>query len=272
MQTWLITGASSGIGRSVAEHLLGRGDRVAAMVRRPDSLADLGRVHGERLHVAALDLNDVSAIRRQVDGVFQALGRINAVLSNAGFGLFGAAEEVADDQIATQIATNLTGSIQFVRATLPHLRRQGGGRLLQTTSEGGQTVYPGFSIYHATKWGMEGFMETIAAETQAFGIDVTIVEPGPTRTSFSANAIRAEPMSDYEATPVGDVRRALASGSFAISGDADRCADAIIACVDDPNPPRRLILGSTAYTNVERSLSERLAAVRAQQTTAASVD
>lgn len=272
MQTWLITGASSGIGRHVAEKLLQRGDRVVTMVRRPEALDDLVEQYGARLHVAVLDLADVPTIRPRVEAVFQAVDHIDSVLSNAGFGLFGGAEEVSDDQIATQITTNLTGSIQFVRACLPFLRQQGGGRLMQTTSEGGQTVYPGFGIYHATKWGMEGFMETVAAEVAPFAIEVTIVEPGPTRTSFSNNAVRADALPAYDATPLGEVRRALASGSFSINSDAGRCADAIIACANASNPPRRLILGSTAYTNIERSLAERLDAVRSQKEAAAKVD
>jgi NAD(P)-dependent dehydrogenase (short-subunit alcohol dehydrogenase family) len=254
------------------EKLLLRGDRVAAAVRQPDVLDDLAEVHGERLRVSTFDLTDTSAMRREVDEVFAAFGRVDVVFSNAGLGLFGAAEEVTDEQIEAQIATNLVGSIQLVRACLPHLRRQGGGRILQTSSEGGQAIYPGFSIYHATKWGIEGFIETVAQEVAPFGIDMTIVEPGPTRTSFATNADFADAMEEYKATPAGKVRQALADGAFSISGDPERYAPAIIATAEAERPARRLILGSGAYDNIERSLSERLDAIHAQKAVAASVD
>ena len=271
MQTWFITGASSGIGRHVAEKLLARGDRVVATVRRPDAFDDLGAAHGDTLRLVMLDLDDTPAIRRQVDAVF-GQDRIDVVFSNAGYGLFGAAEEVSDRQVEQQIATNLTGSIHFIRACLPHLRRQGGGRLLQTSSEGGQVTYPGFSIYHASKWGIEGFVETVAQEVAPFGILMTIVEPGPTRTRFSENAVRAAPIEAYAGTPVAQIREALASGSFAAYSDAARCADAIIASAAILEPPRRLILGSGTFNNIERTLSARLDAVRDQAAVAQSVD
>lgn len=127
MKSWLITGASSGIGRAVMEKLLARGDRVAAAVRRPGILDDLAVTYGEQLRISTFDLTDISTMRREVNDAFAALGRIDVVFSNAGFGLFGAAEEVTDEQIEGQIATNLIGSIQLVRACLPHLRRQGAG-------------------------------------------------------------------------------------------------------------------------------------------------
>jgi NAD(P)-dependent dehydrogenase (short-subunit alcohol dehydrogenase family) len=271
MRTWFITGTSSGIGRSVMQKLLAREDRVFVTVRRPETLDDLRAAHGDRLHLVTLDLRDLSAIRREVDQVFAA-GRVDVVFSNAGYSLFGAAEEVTDEQVEQQIATNLTGSILFVRARLPHLRRQGGGRILQTSSEGGQVTYPGFSIYHASKWGIEGFIETVAQEIAPFGVGMTIVEPGPTRTQFSANAVRADAMQEYAATPVGQIRQALATGSFAVRSDGERCADAIIASAEAAQPARRLILGSVAYNNIERTLTDRLDAVRRQRSLAFRVD
>jgi NAD(P)-dependent dehydrogenase (short-subunit alcohol dehydrogenase family) len=154
MQTWFITGTSSGFGRKLTEQLLTRDDRVAATVRQPAALAELQARHGARLWVAPPDLTDTAAIRRVVDAAFATLGRIDMVVSNAAYGLFGAAEEVTDDQVRHQIDTNLVGSIQLIRAVLPHLRAQGGGHILQLSSAGGQTTYPNFSLYHATKWGI----------------------------------------------------------------------------------------------------------------------
>ena len=272
MKTWLITGASSGLGRIMTERLLARGDKVAATVRRADALGDLGAHHGDRLRVIVVDLTDTDGLRREVDATFAALGRIDVVVSNAGYGLFGAAEEVSDAQIERQIATNLTASIQLVRACLPHLRRQGGGRIVQVSSEGGQTTYPGFGLYHATKWGIEGFIETVAKEVAPFGIDCVIVEPGPTATRFGANVDRAAvPLAAYDATPVGDLRRAIASGSF-VRGDAKAVVAAMIAAADAQHPPLRLALGSIAYEHIEQALAERLAAVRKQKTVSLAAD
>ena len=163
-KTWFITGASSGLGRSMTEALLARGDRVAATVRRPDALADLSARHGGDLWVGVLDLTDTSAIRHTVDAAWTALDRIDVVVSNAAYGRFAAAEEAGDEQVRHQIDTNLVGSIQVIRAALPHLRGQGDGQILQVSSTGGQFAFPSFSLYHATKWGIEGFCEAVAKE------------------------------------------------------------------------------------------------------------
>lgn len=260
-KTWFITGASSGLGRAMTERLLARGDQVVATIRQDGVLADLERKHGTPLVVVTLDVTDTDGVRTAMDEAFRRMGRIDVVVSNAAYGLFGAAEELTDAQIDLQIATNLTGSIQLVRAALPHLRRQGGGRIVQVSSEGGQIAYPGFSLYHATKWGIEGFIEAVAQEVAPFGIDFMIAEPGPTATSFSANVVRPAPMDVYEDTPVGAIRRAISEGSFAIRGDAGRTAEVMIAAADLEKSPFRLPLGSTAYDHVIRDLSKRLAAV-----------
>lgn len=271
-QTWLITGASSGLGRILAEQLLGRGERVAATARKTDSLDDLKARHGPQLWVRALDVTDTAAVRRVVDQAFQELGRVDVVVSNAGYGLFGAAEELSDEQITRQINTNLAGSIQVIRAALPCLRAQGGGRILQVSSEGGQVAYPNFSLYHAAKWGIEGFVEAVAQEVAPFGIEFTIVEPGPTRTNFGAGLDSAPPMAEYENTPSGELRRALAAGTFAISGDAAKVVRAMIDSVAVTPAPRRLLTGSDAYERVHQALAGRLSALEAQRDIAYSAD
>lgn len=271
-KTWLITGASSGLGRLMAERLLERGDRVVGTVRRHDALDDLRHRHPDRLTVTVLDLTDPAAVATAVTAAFTQSERIDVVVSNAGYGLFGAAEEVADDQIDRQIATNLTGSIALIRAVLPYLRRQGGGRIVQVSSEGGQIAYPSFSLYHATKWGIEGFIEAVSQEVAPFGIDFLIVEPGPTDTNFGAGMVRAAPLEIYDATPVGALRRAIADGSFVIGGDAGRTADAMITAADQETPPFRLVLGSTAHDAIVHALERRLAEARGQREAAASAD
>lgn len=271
-KTWFITGTSSGFGHILTEQLLDRGDRVAATLRRADALADLQARYGDRLWVAALDVTDAAAVRRVVDRAFADLGRIDVVVNNAGYGLFGAGEEVSDEQIRQQIDTNLIGSIQVIRAALPHLRAQGGGRVLQLASEGGQIAYPNFSVYHATKWGIEGFVEAVAQEVAPFHIAFTIVEPGPTATGFGAGLVSPPPMAVYDETPAGEMRRAVANHTLALTGDPDKMARAMIASVDRTPPPRRLTLGSTAYASIRAALADRLAALDAQKDIALSAD
>jgi NAD(P)-dependent dehydrogenase (short-subunit alcohol dehydrogenase family) len=268
MKTWFITGTSSGFGRKVTEKLLQRGDRVAATVRQVSAFAELKAQYGDRLWVAALDLTDSEAIRRVVDTAFTELGRIDVVMSNAAYGLFGAAEEVTDEQIRHQIDTNLVGSIQLIRAALPHLRAQGGGRILQLSSAGGQTTYPNFGLYHATKWGIEGFCETVAKEVASFNIGVTIVEPGATHTNFGAGLVHAPVLAAYDQTPAGDVRRGLFNGDFPIPGDADKMAQAILDSADQYPAPLRLALGPDTYADVRAALVARLADLDAQRDTA----
>lgn len=266
MQTWFITGTSSGFGRKLTEKLLERGDRVAATVRQPSELDELKRQYGDRLWVAQLDLTEPAAIRRVVDAAFAELGPIVVVVSNAGYGLFGAAEEVTDEQLQQQIDTNLLGSIHLIRAALPHLRAQGGGRLLQLSSAGGQTTYPNFSLYHASKWGIEGFAETVAKEVAPFNIGVTIVEPGATPTGFgSKGLVHAPAMAVYDNTPAGDVRRGLFNGSFPVPGDADKVVQAILTSADQHPAPLRLALGPDTYNDVRAELVARLAALDAQK-------
>lgn len=272
MKTWLITGASKGLGRLLTERPLARGDRVVATIRRDGALADLAAHHGERLIVRTLDVSDGRAVRTVVSQAFSEAGRIDVVVSNAGYGLFGAGEEVSDEQIERQLATNLVGSMQVIRASLPFLRNQGGGRIVQVSSEGAQIAYPNFSVYHASKWGIEGFVEAVAQEVAPFSIDFIIAEPGPTGTSFGDGLDHADPIAAYDHTPAGDVRRAIVDGRFEITGDAGNTVDAMIAAADAERPPLRLVLGGTAYESIRTALGARLDALERQRDVARSAD
>jgi NAD(P)-dependent dehydrogenase (short-subunit alcohol dehydrogenase family) len=271
-KTWFITGISSGLGRSMTEKLLARGDRVVGTVRKPDTVNDLKKRYGDRLTVATLDLTDTAAIRSVIDTAFGAMGRMDVIVSNAGYGLFGAGEEVTDEQIRHQIETNLIGSIQLIRAALPRLRAQGGGRILQVSSEGGQVAYPNFSLYHATKWGIEGFVESVAQEVRPFNIELTLIEPGATATDFGKGLVSPPPLAAYENTPAGEIRRMIQSGKFPLKGDANKTAQAIIDCAECNPAPKRLTLGSDAYQRVRAALTERLATLDAQKAIADSTD
>lgn len=272
MQTWFITGTSAGFGRLLTEKLLQRGDRVAATLRQPAALDELRAHYGDRLWVAPLDVTDTAAVHATVARAFAELGRIDVVVNNAAYALFGAAEEVNDAQIQQQLATNLIGSVQVIRAALPHLRAQGGGRILQLSSEGGQITYPAFSLYHATKWGIEGFVEAVAQEVAPFGIEFTIVEPGPAKTNFGGGLAMAPTLAAYEHTPAGEVRRAVASGTFPLPGDPTKMVQAMLDSADRHPAPKRLVLGSRAYAQIRAALLDRLARLDAQKDLAFSTD
>jgi NAD(P)-dependent dehydrogenase (short-subunit alcohol dehydrogenase family) len=272
-RNWLITGASSGFGRELAIQVLDRGDTVVGTVRRPDSVAGLLQKYPGTFRRELLDVTDGRAVRDVVDRSFGSLGHIDVVVSNAGYGLFGAAEELSDEQVGHIIATNLTGSIQLIRAALPHLRAQGGGRVIQMSTYGGQVAFPGNSMYHATKWGIEGFAESVAQEVAPFGIGVTIVEPGGARTEFRYGSAQvAESMPAYDGNPAHAFRAMLDPASGLAPGDPARMAAAIIASVDQQPAPLRVVLGSQALDTTINVLKDRIAGFEAQASLAASTD
>jgi NAD(P)-dependent dehydrogenase (short-subunit alcohol dehydrogenase family) len=273
VRTWLITGVSSGFGRELTRQLLERGDRVVGTVRGLDKVADLSKEYPDTFQAEKLDVTDPTAVRTLVDRAFGDLGRIDVIVSNAGYGLFGAAEELSDDQVAHIIATNLTGSIQLIRASLPHLRRQGGGRIIQLSSYGGQVAFAGNSLYHATKWGIEGFCEAVAQEVAGFGIGVTIVEPGGARTEFRYGSAQvAELRPEYDGNPAHAFQKMLDPANGLAPGDPARMAAAMIDSVDTEPAPLRMILGSQALDNTVKVLQERIAGFEAQRELAASTD
>lgn len=270
---WLITGISSGFGRHLTEQLLDRGDIVVGTVRKPDRIADLTAKYPETLHFKVLDVRDTSAVRAAVDGTVERFGRIDVAVSNAGYGAFGAAEELSDDQIDAIVATNLTGSIQLIRAVLPHMRAAGRGRIIQMSTYGGQVAFPGNSLYHATKWGIEGFTESVAHEVAPFGIGVTIVEPGGARTEFRYGSAQvAEPIAAYAGTPARSFESMLDPASGLAPGDPARMATAIINSVDQEPAPLRIVLGSQALNSTISTLEKRLDGFRSQTDLAASTD
>ncbi|HEY1968002.1 MAG TPA: SDR family oxidoreductase [Pseudonocardia sp.] len=277
-QHWLITGANAGIGRRLTQQLLERGDRVAATARSPRQLDDLKAAYPDSLHVYQLDVTDAARLRSVVEQAFTQLSRIDVVVSNAGYGLAGAAEELTDELIETQINTNLLGSIQLARAVLPRLRAQPGprrGRIIQLSSVGGQMAYPGMSLYHTTKWGIEGFFEAVATEVAPFGIGVTLVEPGGVRTDFGGRSMALPPaLEAYAGGPVGALRTNLAAGNISDTrpGDPDKVAAAIIASAEREPAPLRLTLGSDAYANIQTALRRRLDALDEQKDLAHSTD
>ena len=266
--TWFIAGASRGMGRELAEQLLARGDRVAVTARSVEALDDLLARYGEQLWIRALDVTDTAALRRVVDEAFEALGPIDVVVANAGYGVFGVAEDLGDDQIDRMIATNLTASVQLARAVVPHLRAQGGGLLMQMSSMGAHLAFPAFSMYHVTKWGIEGFYEALAQEIAPFGIRTILVEPGVVRTGFFDAAPRVPLSEPYRGGPADRPPTSLED----MVDSQEKTVAAIIRAADSDDPPRRLVLGTDAWQLITDALAARLDELRPQRANAATAD
>jgi NAD(P)-dependent dehydrogenase (short-subunit alcohol dehydrogenase family) len=269
----LITGVSSGFGRELTNQLLKRGDRVVGTVRDTAKVNDLLQSYPDAFSAEVLEMTDTPAIRLVVERSFAKLGRIDVIISNAGYGLFGAAEEFTDKQVEDIVATNLVGSIQLIRAALPHLRAQGGGRIVQISSYGGQVAFAGNSMYHATKWGIEGFVESVAQEVAAFGIGMTIVEPGGARTEFRYGSAQVASLTPiYDETPAHSFQKMLDPKNGLAPGDPARMATRIIESIDIEPAPLRMVLGSRALEGTLTALRKRIAGFEGQKELAASTD
>ena len=270
-KTWLITGVSSGFGYEMTKQLLESGNTVIGTVRNTGKVEELITKYPETFDCRILDVTNVPAIHATVDAAFTKHGKIDVIVSNAGYGLFGAAEELTDAEVDHIIATNLTGSIVLIRSALPYLRKQESGNIIQISSYGGQVAFAANSMYHATKFGIEGFCESVAQEVPKFNIRVTIVEPGGARTEFrygSAKVAKLTPEYDH----VHGFLNMLDPAKGLAPGDPAKMARRIIESVENPNTPLRMVLGSQALSATIQRLEERIAAYKAQTEIAASTD
>lgn len=255
MKTWFITGTSRGFGREWTEAALKRGDRVAATARSTDSLNDLVQRFGDNILPLRLDVTDRDADLAAVKAAHDRFGRLDVVVNNAGYGLFGAVEEVSEVEARAQLETNLFGALWVTQAALPFLREQGHGHILQVSSIGGIGAFPSLGLYHASKWGLEGFSEALSQEVAPFGIKVTIIEPGGFSTDWGgSSATHAQEMPAYGA--MRDSRRARSVGMK--RGDPAASSAAILQVVDAEDPPLRLLLGAFATQIVPQLYEQRL--------------
>jgi NAD(P)-dependent dehydrogenase (short-subunit alcohol dehydrogenase family) len=273
MKTWFITGVSSGFGREMAEQLLAAGAAVIGSVRRPEAVQDLKDKYPQTFDVRIFDMRDTKAVKKAVADAFSEHGKIDVIVSCAGYGLFGAAEELSDEEIDAILGTNLRGSIAFIQAAIPFLRRQKHGRIIQISSYGGQVAFPGNSLYHASKFGIEGFCESVAQELAPFGIGMTIVEPGGARTDFRYRSAHvAKLMPEYDGTPTHAFLRMLDKKAGLAPGDPKKMAARIIEFADKLNAPLRIVLGSQALAATLDTLKKRIAELEKQKDLAASTD
>ncbi len=254
-KTWFITGASRGFGKQFAKAALGRGDRVAATARSTSDLKDLVDEFGDRVLALGLDVTDrdsaFAVVRRAVD----TLGGLDVVVNNAGYGLFGAIEELTEKQLRDQLEVNLFGVFHVTQAVIPILRTQGSGHIIQISSVGGIGAFPLLGGYHASKWALEGLSESLSQELAGTGIRVTLVEPGGFATDWAgSSAVHASPQSSYD-----HLREAFGVQSVhAEMGDPAAAGPALMQIVDAEEPPLRVLFGSQPIEIVKYLYAQRL--------------
>ncbi|WP_219836848.1 oxidoreductase [Paenibacillus sp. R14(2021)] len=245
-KVWLITGSSRGFGRSLAEAVLAKGDQLVATARKTEQLADLEERYGSQVRLVQLDVNRYEQAEAAIQAAFETFGRLDVLVNNAGYGNVSSIEETSMDDFRAQVETNLWGVINVTKAALPLLREQGHGHIVQFSSIGGRTGAPGLAPYQAAKWAVEGFSEVLSKEVSPLGLKVTLIEPGGFRTDWAGSSMQhIEPSDAYKDT-VGGLLKHLRDVTGKENGDPSKAAQAIIAIVNEDNPPLRLLLGSDA--------------------------
>ncbi len=245
-KVWFITGSSRGLGRSLAEAVLEKGHNVVATARNTDQLEDLVSKYPRQILPLKLDVNDAAQIKASVEKTIKHFGRIDILVNNAGFGITGAAEAFTEEQVRSQLETNLYAPIAVTRAVLPYMRKQRSGHILQISSIGGRVGNSGLTMYQAAKFGLSGFSEALAGEVAPLGIKVTSVEPGGFRTDWAGNSMSYAPRVDGYETTVDTRADYFSSGSFIPMGDPVKAARVMIELTEHPEPPVHLVLGSEA--------------------------
>jgi NAD(P)-dependent dehydrogenase (short-subunit alcohol dehydrogenase family) len=247
-QVWLITGSSRGFGKALAEAVLAAGHRLIATARQPAQLEALVTRYGDQVRAIALDVTDAAAARAAVQAAVDAFGRLDVVVNNAGYGNLATIEEGSDEDFRAQLETNFFGTVNVTRAALPVLRRQRCGHIIQFSSIGGRIGVPGLGAYQSAKWAVEGFSEVLAKEVAAFGVKVTLVEPGGFRTDWGGSSMTVfAPPADSEyadvLAPMLAMRKEHVGNE---TGDPAKAAQAILSVAGIAQPPLRLLLGSDA--------------------------
>ena len=252
----MITGASRGFGKIWAKALLQRGDKVAATARNLDSLDELVKEYGDAVLPIQLDVNDREACFAAVNKAKAHFGRIDVLINNAGFGLFGAIEETTEQQARAQMETNFFGVLWVTQAIVPVMREQQGGHIIQVSSFLGLVTLPVLGLYNASKYAVNGLSETLATEVKSFGIKVSLIEPNGFSTDWSgASAFQTEANEIY-----APIKKAFADGATPDTwGKPEATAGAVLALIDSKNPPLHFLLGKVAYPGVKKVYEERLA-------------
>jgi short-subunit dehydrogenase len=256
-RVWFITGTSTGFGRLLTEEVLKRGEWVIATARDVSQLSRLTQQYPDRMQTLTLDVTNPQEIISVAQSGIAAFGQVDVLVNNAGYGVNGAIEEVAEDEFEPMFQTNIYGLIRVTRAFLPHLRQRRSGHIFNLSSIGGLIGSAGWGFYNTTKFAVEGFSEALAEEMKPLGVRVTVVEPGPFRTDFLGRSgkLARQELVDYAAT-AGKAREYLKTQSGKQPGDPKKVVEAIITAANSPKPPLHLILGRIALTRFRHKLSD----------------
>ena len=247
---WMITGASRGFGVGIANAILAAGDNVIATARNINALDHLS--NNPNAFAVALDVTDELQAKKAVDAGLKQFGRIDVLVNNAGYGLLGAVEESSAQEVENIYRTNVFGLLNVTRAVLPSMRKQKSGHIINISSIGGYSSYPGWGVYSSTKFAVEGLTESLHDELAPLGIHATVVEPGFFRTDFldSSSLIKtASVISDYADT-VGKMRDSMEGHNHQQPGDPSKLAQAILQLVKAAEPPVRLPLGTDTLKRI----------------------
>lgn len=256
--TWFVTGVSRGIGRAIAEAVLGAGHRLAGTVRNLRDADDLVSRFAGQAEIVAADVTDPGAVHSAVQSAFKAFGQIDVLVNNAGYTLLAGIEEATEEQIRDQFETNTFGLFRVTREVLPGMRARRSGRIIMISSVAGVSAGPGLGYYAASKHAVEGFSESLAKEVAEYGVLVTLVEPGLFRTdTLGASRADARPSDAYAGT-VGKTRSALSSLDGHQPGDPARLAEAILRLATEPAPPLHLALDPGATGTIRPRLEQQL--------------
>lgn len=259
-RTWIITGATRGFGRSIAEHALRHGDSVLAAVRSPDTLADLLSGYPQRLATVEFDARDVGGVPAVVASATARFGRIDVLVNNAGRGYVGAAEEIPDDELRESLELHFFVPAALTRAVLPVMRSQRGGAIVQMSSQGGRMAFPGVGAYCAGKFALEGWTEALAGEVAPFGVRVMLVEPSRFRTGFNApEVLRVADVDEAYRGILAAVRSDMRVSDGVQEGDPDSAAAVIGDLVRSGELPLRLPLGGEAVRRIGAAYRSNLA-------------
>lgn len=271
--TWIITGASSGLGLALAQAALEAGERVVGTARRTEHFAALEQQFGDRLVVIEHDVGDTDSAAEVVEHAVRVFGRVDVLVNNAGAGQVGGAEEITDAQLRSMLGQHLFGPAALVRAVLPHMREQAAGSIVQMSSQGGRMSFPGVGSYSAGKFALEGWSEALAGEVAPFGIRVLIVEPSRFRTAFNDADVlqRADEHAKYDSV-LNTVRADMVAAAGSQEGDPARAAQIIRAQLRSPDMPLRLPLGAEAVRNLSRAYKSGLESLQRMASIAESAD
>lgn len=268
-KVWLITGTSTGFGRQFVEQLLQAGDKVVATARNLEAIQHFKELAPDRVHLAALDVTNKEQIKSAVQEAVDVFGKIDIVVNNAGYGLFGMLEEYTDEQIRKQFDVNVFGVLNVVRATLPVFKRQRAGHYVNISSFFGTWSMPPYSLYAASKFAVEGFSEAFAQEFASFGIKTTIVEPAVFATEFLGHSLdQTEKKQEY-----AHLYDAYEKGLSNIKiGDPAKAVELIISVIKSDHSPLRLAVGSQAAYTIREAYTKRLEEVNTWWERAAEAD